>query len=148
MTDRSRFLSLQMAHTSLSVMLLQMAQVRRSRFALTSALARSITSSSSIPNMKKARRWAVFGPIPGSRIKASISFSIGSGTYTFRPLPLQFPLFPLKQPRQIETARQFAQILGDHLVDLFHRLVESGGDQILQHFHIFRIHRLGGDLHS
>src|SRR5690606_7846960 len=89
----------------------------------------------------------VFGPIPGSRINASISFAIGSGTCTFRPLPLQNPVLALKQPRQIETARQFTQVFGHHLIDLFHRLVDGSGDQILQHLHILRIDHFGGDLH-
>src|SRR5689334_3921914 len=93
----------------------------------------------------KARRWAVFGPIPGSRWSASMSRPTDGGAFTQgrsgagRRAP---PARRSEEPRELapEPAGELRHLAGYHLPRLPERLVDGGEDEVLEHLGI-----VGGD---
>src|SRR4029078_551672 len=104
--------SRQIGQSGASLMLKQREQKTTCSRTETSAVARGRASASGALSRWKGGRWAVFGPIPGRRLNASISLATGSmsGLATASGLQSrQAPgaaargqLFPLPQAR-IET---------------------------------------------
>src|SRR5438067_12001865 len=99
----------------------------------TSACARSRAYSPGARKMWKARREAVFSPMPGSLASSRMSREIGS-------------VAKLEQAGDVEAARHRRDGACLQLLRFDDRLVDGGDDEILQHRRIFGIDARGIDL--
>src|SRR5262249_47073646 len=99
----------------------------------------------------KARRWAVFGPIPGSRWSASISRPTDGGAFTrgrsgagWRAPPPQRS----ERPRELapQPAGELRHLAGHHPPRFPERLVYGGEDEVLEHLGVVGADDLPVDL--
>src|SRR5215217_7293416 len=105
--------------------------------ALTSVMARARRSASagSTLRMWKASRWALLGPIPGSRPSSSIRSWTG-------PSYIASDSQAGWQPHALGDA---AQALGGQVLGLAQALIDGGGDQVAEHLDVVGVERVGVD---
>src|SRR5215211_7889671 len=133
----SRRGSLQMRHRSPSATFQQTRQ--KCTRALTSVMARARRSASagSTLRMWKACRWALFGPISGSRPSSSIRSWTG-------PSYIASEDQAGWQPHALGDA---AQALSGQVLGLAQALVDGGGDQVAEHLDVVGVERVRVDRH-
>src|SRR5262249_39781207 len=88
---------------------------------------------------KNVSRWAVFGPMPGRRWRASIRRATGSGEYANRARLHA-------ETGDLEAAGQLAELLLHELARFSERLVRRREHQILEHLHVVLVDDLRIDL--
>jgi hypothetical protein len=81
--------------------------------------------------MWNASRWAVFSPMPGSFASSFTSRAMGSATAMSQPMT-----------RDLDAARRLGQVLVGRGARLLDARVHCGGDEVLEHRLVRRIHRL------
>src|SRR5215217_420444 len=113
--------------------------------ALTSvmALARRSASAGSTLRMWKASRWALLGPIPGSRPSSSIRSWTGP-SYIGSAAP---PASDAQAGWQAHALGDAAQALGGQVLGLAQALVDGRGDQVAEHLDVVGVERVGVDRH-
>src|ERR1700745_284918 len=98
-------------------------------FTATSDSESSRTSAAGRLSRKNVSRWAVFGPMPGSRWRASIRRATGSGEYANR-LRLH------AQTGDLQAAGQLAELLLHEITRFPQRLVGGREHEILEHLDV------------
>src|SRR6266542_3541005 len=106
-------------------MLLQIEQWATRSLTSRSAVVRRSTSSRGLLSRKKARRCALFAPMPGSRWSSVMSCVSGSGRG-----------MPALHSWNLEPAEHPAHLLLHRLIGLAMRLGDRSDEQVLQHLHI------------
>src|ERR687898_1166088 len=131
----SRRESLQMRHRSPSATFQQIRQKWTRALTSVMALARRSASAGSTLRMWKASRWALLGPIPGSRPSSSIRSWTG-------PSYIASESQAGRQPHALGDA---AEPLGGQVLGLAQALVDGGGDQVAEHLDVVGVERVGVD---
>src|ERR1043166_6179844 len=134
-TDGSRRASLQIAHGSTSVMLLQTEQ--RKIFCFTSMIALASASASAGVRLRMwyASRDADLAPMPGSFVSSLIRLASGGAVNS-------------EQSRDLHPAGHGAEGRLHLFVDLARRFVDRGDDEVVQHLDVVRIDRFLVDRHG
>src|SRR6266571_450781 len=125
---------------SVSVMLLQREHSRSLAFTSRTAAASPSASSSLERKMWNASRCALLLPTPGSFFNSSISRAMGSANFGNYG-SCNFGIGRLLGS-QIQSAQHAADAGLHGLVHFARRLINCCYHQVLQHFHVSRLHRL------
>src|SRR6185503_9600899 len=128
-------------------MLKQRSQNTTSSRTATSADASARASPSGARRMWKVSRCAVFGPIPGRRLNASISFSTGSMSSVATVRDPGWVGSAPEQPAQAAQGLHRAHLLLRQAAGRVERLVDRGGDEVLEHLDVIGVDRRGVDRH-
>src|SRR5688572_224984 len=107
-------------------------------FTSISAIDSACASCSCARRMWYASRCADFGPIPGSRLNASMRRVIGSGVLAPSGIGL-----PDTEARQVQPASYRPERLLLQLAGAFGGVLDRGHDQVLQHLRVVRVHDVG-----
>src|SRR3954453_12401718 len=144
MVVSSRCGSRQIRHWLSSETLKQISQNLTVSLTFLSMAARRMTSSGSAARMWKASRWALFGPIPGSRPSSSIRSWIGPSYMA--------AVRNGSEGKAGDAAAQTAGTAGDRAELLFLQLggvrvgvADRGDDQVGERLHVVRVDRLRVD---
>src|SRR5713101_1433759 len=138
--DRSRRGDRQMAQRSPSAMKKHCSQKRMRALSSTRAPASRSTEARGARTGEKERRWAVLGPMPGSRPSSSISRVSAPGTSV-----IGLPQHARRQTEPAQPAGQRPQLPGRQVARLLQGVVHRRQDQVLQHVHIARVDDFGFD---